>query len=105
MVEARFQLLVAEIEYERMRLLRSLVLAVIGAASLAACLFAAVAFVVLIAPADDRPTVLLILVGVLLLLGIICLGIALGGQKRPAFEASREALKKDCECLASLTRN
>lgn len=106
MVEARLRLLLAEIEYERLRLLRLLVLAVLGAGSIVACLFATVAFLVLIAPPEDRPLVLLIIVGIFLLLGIVCLGIALSGhRKRQPFEASRDALKKDCECLASLNRN
>ena len=102
-LEARIRLFVAELEYERLRLVKLVSLTVIGATALGASILSGTAFVVMIVDEAYRAHVLFGATAVLIIAGITCLFVGLRtGQDRSAFQATAEALKEDCECLASL---
>lgn len=104
--ETRLRLFAAELEYERLRIVRWITLCVVGSAALGTGLITGTALIVFSVGVEHRVLVLLIATATLLLGGIGCIAFALylavGG--RAPFEASTNVLKEDCECLASLSK-
>ncbi len=106
-VENRLALLSAEIELERVRLVKLIWLGILGAGSLCCALLTIGALAVYLTPPEHREWTLGILAGALLLIALSCL-LAVVHQIRnatPPFSASREEFQKDKECLASLTKS
>ncbi len=106
LVEMRMRLFAAELQFERMRLIRCLVLSVLGAALLGTGFLTGTALVVISVAEENRVTVLLITTGLLVGIATLCLGFALhyGYGGRAPFKASTDALKEDGECLISRLR-
>lgn len=105
--ETRLRLFAAELEYERLRIVRWMTLCVIGSAALGTGLITGTALIVYSVGVEHRVVVLIVSTVTLLLTGIGCLAIALylGIGGRAPFEASTNILKEDCECLASLSKD
>ncbi|MFO7724850.1 MAG: phage holin family protein [Oceanipulchritudo sp.] len=105
-IETRLRLFTSELEYERLRIVRWMTLCVIGSAALGTGLITSTALIVYSVGVEHRVLVLIIATATLLLAGIGCIAFALhmaiGG--RAPFESSTNALKEDCECLASLSK-
>lgn len=106
-IETRLRLFSAELEYERLRVVRWMTLCVVGSAALGTGLITCTALIVYSAGVEHRVLVLIIATVTLLLIGTGCIGFALhlGIGGRAPFEASTKALKEDCECLASLNKD
>lgn len=105
--ETRLQLFVAELEYERLRILRWMTMCVVGSAALGTGLITGTALIVYSVGVEHRVLVLIIATTTLLLTGVGCIATALhlGIGGRAPFEASTNALKEDSECLASLNKD
>lgn len=105
-LETRLRLFAAELEFERLRFVRLVCLCVVGAAALGTAVVTATALVVIAVGEAHRSTVLLLATAFLVAVGVSCLVLALRlGNGRTPFQSSTDALKEDCECLASMTRN
>jgi len=106
LVEMRMRLFAAELQFERMRLIRCLVLSILGAALLGTGFLTGTALVVISVAEENRVTVLLITTGMLVGIAALCLGFALhyGYGGRAPFKASTDALREDGECLTSQIR-
>lgn len=105
--ETRLRLFAAELEYERLRVVRWMTLCVIGSAALGTGMITATALIVYSVGVEHRVLVLLVATATLLLTGIGCIAFALylGIGGRTPFEASTQALKEDFECMASLSKD
>ena len=106
-LETRLELFTAELEYERLKVVRWLIFCALGSAALGTSLFTGTALLFYFVDVEHRVVFLLVATATLLLGGIGCIVFALrmwGGGRKP-FEASTKALKEDFECLASLTKD
>jgi uncharacterized membrane protein YqjE len=105
--ETRLRLFAAELEYERLRIVRWMTLCVVGSAALGTGLITGTALIVYSVGVEHRVVVLIAATATLLLAGIGCIAFALylGIGGRTPFEATTTALKEDCECLASLNKD
>lgn len=106
-LEARLRLFAAELEYERLRMSRWIVLCFVGSAALGTSLITGTALIVYVVGVEHRVLVLLIATAALLMAGIGCIAFALhlGSGGRAPFAATCNALKEDFECLASLNKD
>lgn len=106
LLELRMQLFAAEFKLERIRLIRCLLLSVLGATLLGTAVLATSTLIVLAVDEEHRLWTLGIIAFALFATAALCLGIALHyvfGSRTP-FQASTDALKEDSECLISLLR-
>jgi uncharacterized membrane protein YqjE len=103
LIELRIALFAAEFQLERMRLIRCLVLSILGATLLGTSFLTATALIVFSVAEENRLTVLGIATVLLFGSAALCIGFSLhyvfGG--RSPFKASTDALKEDGACLLS----
>ncbi len=103
LIETRMLLFVAEFQLERMRLIRCLVLAILGATLLGTAFLVATTLIFLSVAEEHQSLVLGITLLFLLGTAAACIGFSLhyifGGQT--PFKATTDALKEDGECLIS----
>ena len=106
-LESRLHLFAAELEFERLRIVRWMTLCVIGSAALGTGLITGTALIVYSVGVEHRIIILIIATASLLLVGIGCIAyalhLAIGG--RAPFQASANVFKEDCQCLASLNKD
>lgn len=105
--ETRLRLFSAELEYERLRIIRSIILCIVGSAALGTGLITSTALIVYSVGEEHRVVVLILATAFLLFVGVgsIAFAVYLGIGGRAPFEASTNVLKEDFECLASLNKD
>jgi uncharacterized membrane protein YqjE len=105
-LDTRIRLFAAELELERLRLIRVICLCIVGAVTLSTAMLTATALVVVMVDDPYRPVILLGMSGFLALVGGGCFYFAFSaGNRHGPFEASTDMLKEDCECLASIGKD
>jgi uncharacterized membrane protein YqjE len=106
LIEMRMRLFAAEFKLERMRLIRCIVLSILGATLLGTAFLVASTLIIFSIAEENRITALAVITVFLFSSASLCLGIALHyvyADKIP-FKASAEALREDGECLISQLR-
>ena len=99
MLDNRLELASVELRLEKLRLARALVLTLLGAVLALLGLAAGGALLVLLAEPEQRVWVLLALAGVLLAAALAAWLAARGLLRRPAFEYTRRAIRRDGDAL------
>lgn len=107
LLETRLRLFSAELEYERLRMIRWIVLCFVGSAALGTGLITGTALIIYLVGVEHRVPLLIVATATLLLAGVGCIvgALYLGASGRAPFAASCNALKEDFECLASLNKD
>ncbi|MCC5838622.1 MAG: phage holin family protein [Opitutales bacterium] len=107
LIEMRVRLFAAEFQLERMRLIRYLILSILGATLLGTAVLVTTALMVLAVEEENRLTVLASVAVFLFVTAALCIGFSLqyvfGGDT--PFKGSTDALREDGECLLSLVKD